>query len=123
MNPPFLRLQEGDVRNLENVLTDVAFFDTQFVLIHGGVFQFYDGAYLAMKPHVWADLSAMPFLFSVPACWMSPKRFGSARACFATTQPVCSPDEYRMIERTSRGASCCEQVTIDAKWMSHKTPA
>src|SRR3712207_7364925 len=33
---PALRLQEADVRNLEEVLTDGRFAGTTFVLIHGG---------------------------------------------------------------------------------------
>jgi predicted TIM-barrel fold metal-dependent hydrolase len=64
---PFLRLQESDVRNLENVLTDPRFFGTHFVLIHGGAPWHEAAAYLAAnKAHVWIDLSAMPFLYSVP---------------------------------------------------------
>lgn len=64
--PPYLRLGDSDVRNLESVLTDIRFFDTDFVLIHGGAPRFEDAAYLALKPHVWIDVSAMPFLYSVP---------------------------------------------------------
>ncbi|MGH9961215.1 MAG: hypothetical protein ACREBC_29510 [Pyrinomonadaceae bacterium] len=36
--PPFLRTLESDLRNLEDVLTDVRFFQTQVVLIHGGAY-------------------------------------------------------------------------------------
>jgi predicted TIM-barrel fold metal-dependent hydrolase len=64
--PPFLRTMESDVRNLEPVLTDVRYFGTQFVLIHGGMPLVEHAAYLALKPHVWYDMSAMPFLYPVP---------------------------------------------------------
>jgi len=64
--PPFLQVREADVRNLEPVLTDIRFFDTQFVLIHGGNPQHEDAAYLALKPHVWVDISALPFVYEVP---------------------------------------------------------
>lgn len=64
--PPFLQAREADVRNLEPILTDVRFFDTQFVLIHGGNPQHEDAAYLALKPHVWLDISALPFVYEVP---------------------------------------------------------
>ena len=64
--PPFLRTQEADVRNLDSVLTDVRFFGTQFVLIHGGAPHIEDAAYMAVKPHVWVDVSALPFLYPVP---------------------------------------------------------
>jgi hypothetical protein len=64
--PPFLRTMEADVRNLDPVLTDVRYFDTQFVLIHGGNPLVEYGAYLALKPHVWYDMSAMTFLYPVP---------------------------------------------------------
>ena len=64
--PPFLRTMESDVRNLEPVLTDVRYFGTQFVLIHGGAPLVEHAAYLALKPHVWYDMSAMPFLYPVP---------------------------------------------------------
>ena len=64
--PPFLQAREADVRNLEPVLTDIRFFDTQFVLIHGGNPQHEDAAYLALKPHVWVDISALPFVYEVP---------------------------------------------------------
>lgn len=62
---PFLRLQEADVRNLEDVLTDTRYSRTQFVLIHGGAPWHEAAAYLAgNKRHVWIDLSAMPFLYA-----------------------------------------------------------
>jgi uncharacterized protein len=64
--PPFLRAEDADVRNLEPVLTDVRYFGTQFVLIHGGAPLVEDAAYLALKPHVWVDISAQPFLYAVP---------------------------------------------------------
>ena len=64
--PPFLRTLDADVRNLEPVLTDVHYFGTQFVLIHGGMPFTEHAAYLALKPHVWFDISAMPFLYTVP---------------------------------------------------------
>lgn len=64
--PPFLRTMDADVRNLEPVLTDVRYFGTQFVLIHGGMPLVDHAAYLALKPHVWFDISAMPFLYTVP---------------------------------------------------------
>jgi len=64
--PPFLRLQDADVRNLESVLTDPGLFGTQFVLIHGGAPLHEEAAYLGIKPHVWIDVSAMPFLYPVP---------------------------------------------------------
>jgi len=64
---PFLRLGESDVRNLEGVLTDPGLFGTQFVLIHGGAPWYEAAAYLASnKPHVWIDVSALPFLYPVP---------------------------------------------------------
>ena len=64
---PFLRLGESDVRNLEGVLTDPGLFDTQFVLIHGGAPWHEAAAYLAAnKPHVWIDVSALPYLYPVP---------------------------------------------------------
>jgi predicted TIM-barrel fold metal-dependent hydrolase len=64
--PPFLQAREADVRNLEPVLTDVRFFETNFVLIHGGQPDQASAAYQALKPHVWVDISAMPFLYEVP---------------------------------------------------------
>ena len=64
---PFLRLMESDVRLLEEVLADPRFFGTNFVLIHGGAPLIEQAAYLAAnKPHVWIDLSAMPFLYPTP---------------------------------------------------------
>lgn len=60
-----LRMQESDVRNLEDVLADRAYFGTQFVLIHGGAPWHEAAAYLSIsKPNVWIDLSAMPFLYT-----------------------------------------------------------
>jgi hypothetical protein len=64
--PPFLRSRDADVRNLEDVLTDVRFFQTQFVLIHAGNPQAEDTGYLGLKPNVWVDISALPFLYPVP---------------------------------------------------------
>ncbi|MFH1011820.1 MAG: amidohydrolase family protein [bacterium] len=64
--PPFMRLHDCDVRNLDDVLTDVRFFDTQFVLIHGGYPLVEAAAYLGLKPNVWVDISAMPFLVPTP---------------------------------------------------------
>ena len=60
--PPFLRTLESDVRNLEDVLTDPRFFQTQVVLIHGGAPWYEIAAYLALKPNVWIDISALAFL-------------------------------------------------------------
>lgn len=60
--PPFLRTLESDVRNLEDVLTDPQFFQTQVVLIHGGAPWYEIAAYLALKPNVWIDISALAFL-------------------------------------------------------------
>ena len=64
--PPFLRSLESDVRNLEDVLTDVRFFKTQIVLIHGGGPWYDIAAYLALKPNVWIDVSSIGFLYAVP---------------------------------------------------------
>ena len=64
--PPYLRVRDADVRNLEPVLTEPRFFDTQFVLIHGGHPQHEDAAYMTLKPHVWVDISALPFVYEVP---------------------------------------------------------
>jgi hypothetical protein len=61
-----LRTHEADVRNLDTVLTDVRYFGTQFVIIHGGAPLVEYAAYLALKPHVWYDMSAMTFLYPVP---------------------------------------------------------
>ncbi len=73
-----LRLQEADVRNLENLFTDPRLESTRFVLIHGGGPLFHEAAYLgASKPNVWIDVSAMPFLYPVPDL---------AAACCATTR-------------------------------------
>jgi predicted TIM-barrel fold metal-dependent hydrolase len=64
--PPFLRTLESDVRNLEDVLTDPQFFQTQVVLIHGGAPWYEIAGYLALKPNVWIDISALAFLRPVP---------------------------------------------------------
>lgn len=64
--PPFLRSLESDVRNLEDVLTDPAFFATPVVLIHGGGPWTEIAAYLALKPNVWVDISSIGFLYPVP---------------------------------------------------------
>ena len=64
--PPFLRTLESDVRNLEDVLTDPRFFETQIVLIHGGAPWYEVASYLALKPNVWIDVSALGFLRPVP---------------------------------------------------------
>jgi hypothetical protein len=40
--------------------------DTQFVLIHAGNMEIDDAGYLGLKPHVWVDISALPFLKPVP---------------------------------------------------------
>lgn len=60
--PPFLRTLESDVRNLEDVLAEPQFFQTQVVLIHGGAPWYEIAAYLALKPNVWIDISALAFL-------------------------------------------------------------
>lgn len=57
-NPPFLRLGDNAVANLENVLADPRFFGTQFVLIHGGFPQVEATAYQSLRPNVWIDISA-----------------------------------------------------------------
>jgi len=64
--PPFLRSRDADVRNLDEVVTDARFFGTQFVLIHAGNMEIDDAGYLGLKPHVWVDISALPFLKPVP---------------------------------------------------------
>jgi len=62
-----LRLQEADVRNLENLFTDPRLEKTRFLLIHGGGPLFHEAAYLAAsKANVWIDVSALPFLYPVP---------------------------------------------------------
>lgn len=57
-NPPFLRLGDNAVANLENLLADPKFFGTQFVLIHGGFPEVEAAAYQSLRPNVWIDLSA-----------------------------------------------------------------
>lgn len=64
--PPFLRSLESDVRNLEDVLADQKFFATPIVLIHGGAPWHEIAGYLALKPNVWVDISAMGFRYPVP---------------------------------------------------------
>jgi predicted TIM-barrel fold metal-dependent hydrolase len=64
--PPFLRTLESDLRNLEDVLADPKFFKTPIVLIHGGAPWYEIAAYLALKPNVWIDTSAIVFLRTVP---------------------------------------------------------
>jgi predicted TIM-barrel fold metal-dependent hydrolase len=64
--PPFLRTLESDVRNLEDVLADPSFFETPIVLIHGGAPWYEVASYLALKPNVWIDISALGFLRPVP---------------------------------------------------------
>lgn len=61
--PPFLRTLESDVRNLEDVLADPRFFKTPIVLIHGGGPWHEIAAYLALKPHVWIDISSQGFVY------------------------------------------------------------
>jgi predicted TIM-barrel fold metal-dependent hydrolase len=64
--PPFLKTLDSDVRNLEDVLTDPVFFETPIVLIHGGAPWYEVASYLALKPNVWIDISALGFLRPVP---------------------------------------------------------
>jgi uncharacterized protein len=64
--PPFLRTLDSDVRNLEDVLADPRFFETQIILIHGGAPWYEVASYLALKPNVWIDISALGFLRPVP---------------------------------------------------------
>ena len=64
--PPFLRTLESDVRNLEDILADPKFFQTPIVLIHGGAPWYEVAAYLALKPNVWIDTSAIVFLRAIP---------------------------------------------------------
>lgn len=85
--PPFLRTHEADVRNLDSVLTDVRYFDTQFVIIHGGAPLVEYAAYLALKPHVWFDMSAMTFLYPVPELAQAVRTalvFAPGKVLFAT---------------------------------------
>ncbi len=64
---PFLRVSESDLRHLENVLTDLRFAKTNFVLLHGGAPWHEAAAYLAAaKTNVYVDVSALPFLYPVP---------------------------------------------------------
>ena len=64
--PPFLRTLESDLRNLEDILADPKFFQTPIVLIHGGAPWYEIAAYLALKPNVWIDTSAIVFLRAIP---------------------------------------------------------
>ncbi|UCE31014.1 MAG: amidohydrolase family protein [Burkholderiales bacterium] len=57
-NPPFLRLGDNSVHQLENVLANPRFFGTQFVLIHGGFPEVEAAAYQSLRPNVWIDISA-----------------------------------------------------------------
>lgn len=78
--PPFLRLGEADVRNLESVLADPQFFDTQFVLIHGGFPLTFEASYLTAKPNVWVDVSAMG--------WYSPPDLAPILRTFVLGNPA-----------------------------------
>ena len=60
--PPYLRLSDAAVRQLESTLAAPEMFDTSFVLLHGGDPDHADAAYLAIKPHVWVDTSSLPML-------------------------------------------------------------
>ena len=64
--PPFLKTLDSDVRNLEDVLVDPKVFETPIVLIHGGAPWYEVASYLALKPNVWIDISALGFLRPVP---------------------------------------------------------
>ena len=89
--PPFLRSLESDVRNLEDVLTDVRFFATPIVLIHGGGPWYDIAAYLALKPNVWIDVSSIGFLYPSPTSPTScASTFSSRRrrCSSALTQPA-----------------------------------
>jgi hypothetical protein len=48
------------------VLADPKFFAIPIVLIHGGVPWHEIAIYLALKPNVWVDISAIGFLYPVP---------------------------------------------------------
>lgn len=91
---PFLRLQDSDVRNLEDVVSDPTLFGTQFVLIHGGAPWHEAAAYMAAaKAHVWIDLSAMPFLYPVPELAVVVRKylsFAPERTLFGT-DPMSAP--------------------------------
>lgn len=111
--PPFLRTQEADVRNLDAVLTDERYFGTQFVIIHGGAPLVEYAAYLALKPHVWYDMSAMPFLYTVPDLAQALRTvllFAPEKLLFSTdvasypTVPVGADLHHLAITRASRDA-------------------
>lgn len=111
--PPFLRTHEADVRNLDVVLTDERFFATQFVVIHGGAPLVEYAAYLALKPHVWFDMSAMPFLYPVPelaqalrtALMLAPgKVLFSTDAAAYPTVPVGADLHHLAVSRAARDA-------------------
>lgn len=111
--PPFLRTHEADVRNLDSVLTDVRYFDTQFVIIHGGAPLVEYAAYLALKPHVWYDMSAMTFLYPVPELAQALRTvltFAPSKLLFGTdvysspTVPVGADLAHLAISRTAREA-------------------
>jgi hypothetical protein len=111
--PPFLRTQEADVRNLDAVLTDERYFGTQFVIIHGGAPLVEYAAYLALKPHVWYDMSAMPILYTVPdlaqalrtVLLFAPEKllFGTDVASYPTV-PVGADLQHVVISRAARDA-------------------
>ena len=92
---PFLRLGESDVRNLEEVLSNPAFFGTNFVLIHAGMPWHEAAAYLATaKSHVWIDLSAMAFLYPVPEMAQVIRKhltFAPERTLFGTDAMAMAP--------------------------------
>jgi predicted TIM-barrel fold metal-dependent hydrolase len=111
--PPFLRTHEADVRNLDTVLTDVRFFPTQFVLIHGGAPLVEYAAYLALKPHVWYDMSAMTFLYPVPELAQAIRTvlvFAPDKLLFSTdvgpypSIPVGADLQHVAVSRTAREA-------------------
>jgi hypothetical protein len=65
--PPFLRTLESDVRNLEDVLTDPQFFQTQVVLIHGGAPWYEIAGYFGIgisspSPRFCRHTSPVPYL-------------------------------------------------------------
>lgn len=111
--PPFLRTMEADVRNLDSVLTDVRYFGTQFVLIHGGTPLVEYAAYLALKPHVWYDMSSIPFLYPVPEMADALRKvltFAPEKLLFATdvasypTVPVGAELHHVVASRAAREA-------------------